>query len=202
MCHSWGPGSYYYVLLLNALRYYVLLLCTTRRQRSRLEGCGKRAARCARTCYFFLASQISLEISGNRFFSSVTDFRTNFRKPGPAPSRSRPLATTAIDPARSHCLARPLPPVREHASSSPKTALSRPIPGHFFLSRAARGSWNNHHDRTMLTAFANRVTQVGITPDRASCCCMGARLAARLAAAAAARGAASCRASMADVWQL
>ena len=26
MCHSWGPGSYYYVLLLNALRYYVLLL--------------------------------------------------------------------------------------------------------------------------------------------------------------------------------
>ena len=26
VCHSWGPGSYYYVLLLNALRYYVLLL--------------------------------------------------------------------------------------------------------------------------------------------------------------------------------
>ena len=77
-----------------------------------------------------------------------------------------------------------------------------PFPAIFFLSRAARGSWNNHHDRTMLTAFANRVTQVGITPDRASCCCMGARLAARLAAAAAARGAASCRASMADVWQL
>ena len=96
------------------------------------------------------------------------------------------MATTAIDPARSHCLARPLPPVRQHASSSPNDALSRPIPGHFFLSRAARGSWNNHHDRMMLTAIANRVTQVGITAGWASCCCMGARHAARLAVAAAA----------------
>ena len=103
---------------------------------------------------------------------------------------------------RNRPIVDPSLPVRQLASSCENDTLARPILGHFFLSRAARGSWNNHHDRTMLTAFANRVTQVGITPDRASCCCMGARLAARLAAAAAARGAASCRASMADVWQL
>ena len=60
------------------------------------------------------------------------------------------------------------------------------FPAIFFLSRAARGSWNNHHDRMMLTAIANRVTQVGITAGWASCCCMGARHAARLAVAAAA----------------
>ena len=46
--------------------------------------------------------------------------------------RSRPVSTSAIDPARSHCIARPLPPVREHASSSPNDTLARPIPGHFF----------------------------------------------------------------------
>ena len=61
--------------------------------------------------------------------------------------RSRPLDTSAIDRARSHCLARPLPPVLEHASSRPNDALSRPIAGHFFLSRAARGSWAHHHDQ-------------------------------------------------------
>ena len=82
----------------------------------------------------------------------------------------------------------------------PRVRMTPPpgqFPAIFFLSRAARGSWNNHHDRTMLTAFANRVTQVGITPDRASCCSMGARLAARLAAVAAAYETASGRVSRA-----
>ena len=77
MCHSWGPGSYYYVLLLNALRYYVLLLnalryyvlllCTTRRQREEQVG-GLWETRCALCTYVLI-------------FSCVTDFPGNFRKP-------------------------------------------------------------------------------------------------------------------------
>ena len=74
------------------------------------------------------------------------------------------------------------------------------FPAIFFLSRAARGSWNNHHDRMMLTAIANRVTQVGIAPGQASWCYMGSRHTARLAATAAARGAAHGRTSRAGIW--
>jgi hypothetical protein len=56
---------------------------------------------------------------------------------------ARRYIARAIDARHPSYLWRPSPPVRHDANSRPDDALARPILGHFFLSRAARGRCSN-----------------------------------------------------------